>query len=164
VSDSGRDWGASSDDSIRKFNALKRESKMKHAVEQLDELHAATTQGEWHVVHTDDEMRMSAIYVGTKNRGDRHDNQIGMDGRRSGEIVAATLIQHPIRLCHESEQWDEDAEFIATIHNAWPIISDELKRLRDTNEMLVGALKIASADCDQLRASLLLARANAKQE
>lgn len=127
MSDSGRDWGASSDEAIRAFNAAKRDAKIKNTIEQLDSLYAATPQGEWSET-APRTCSIESVYC-------------------DGEMVACC--------CYGKRETSEPtAKFVARIHNAWPTISDELKRLRDANEMLVGALKIASADCDQLREEL----------
>jgi hypothetical protein len=51
MSDSGRDWGASSDEEIAKQNASKRRANggQRKAIDiaELNRLHAAGTQGEW---------------------------------------------------------------------------------------------------------------------
>jgi hypothetical protein len=50
MSDSGKDWGYSSDEQIAQRNKERREAKARKEREQLDELdrlHAASTQGKW---------------------------------------------------------------------------------------------------------------------
>lgn len=89
---------------------------MSDVIEQLDELHAATTQGKW----------VCRRFEGVK------------------------FVEPGMTI--------DDWQFCCNSHNAWPAISEELKRLRDANNMLVGALKIASAECDELRAKLLKAQ------
>ena len=73
----------------------------------------AATPGPWFMVCTDDDSYMSARYVGTVDRGDRHDAQTGMDGSRAGEIVAVTLYQLHPGIAHDAGRWDEDADLIA---------------------------------------------------
>lgn len=111
------------------------------------ELFEKTTQGDYYVVFTDDKKSMNAVYVGTVDRGSSHDNQKGMDGRRGGEIVAATLVQHPIDIGHESDRWDENAEWIAYAHNNWQAMLDTIDRQRaELGEYWRAACAIESVD------------------
>lgn len=185
MSDSGRDWGASFDESIRALNAAKRDAKIENAIKQLDSLHAATIQyGDWKI---DDYAWPHEIAI--------CDNDC---------IVLATVTnKNSNNAALQREQQECSVGFTIAAHNVWPTISDELKRLRaenselegwkrsaietfarwdkchvaagspakpgeytseatereilrlrDMNQMLVGALKVASADCDQLREEL----------
>lgn len=102
---------------------------------RLERLCEAATEGPWYTVFTDDESRMNAVYVGTVDRGSMHDNTIGMDGHRRGEIIAATLIQVVPTVDHESELWDENADFIAESRTAMPRLIAEIRRLRAGNQL-----------------------------
>lgn len=79
------------------------------------------TPGPWHRVFTDDSNHMSSVYVGTTDRGDRHDNVTGFDGSRDDEIVAATLYQLNPGIDHESGKWDENAALIVHAREALPV-------------------------------------------
>lgn len=101
--------------------------------EYLDRLQAicdAATEGPWYTVYTDDKDSMNAVYVGTVERKNEHDGEHGMDGSRCGEIVAATLIQQMPRVDHDTELWDENAEFIAESRTALPLLVAEIRRLK----------------------------------
>lgn len=106
-------------------------------------LTAGMTPGPWFVVWTDDTCSMNAVYVGTKDRGLDHDNQIGMDGSRFGEVVAITLLQEPRLACHDSESWDANAELIAAAPDLLDTINANVKRLHaltTTSEKLLAAI------------------------
>ena len=81
---------------------------------QLIALRQKATAGEWFSVATDDDSFMNARYVGTVDRGGRHDHKQGMSDGREDEIIAITLVQASnTPACHESEKWDENTDFIA---------------------------------------------------
>lgn len=136
MSDSGRDWGASSDESIRALNAAKRDAKIENAIKQLDSLHAATIQyGDWKI---DDYAWPHEIAI--------CDNDC---------IVLATVTnKNSNNAALQREQQECSVGFTVTAHNAWPTISDELKRLR--------ACKIDGMTVDDLnRLRQMLVDANA---
>lgn len=85
------------------------------------------TPGPWHRVFTDDSNHMSSVYVGTTDRGDRHDNVTGFDGSRDDEIVAATLYQLNPGIDHESGKWDENAALIVHAREALPVYAAWVK-------------------------------------
>ena len=113
-------------------------------------IHAAATPGPWFVVYTDDTHRMNAVYIGTVDRGDGHDNSVGIGGDddRSAEIVAVTLHQLMPRIDHASQLWDENAAAIAHEHNRFPIVVRELIEARAT----IAELEL---DADFLRAQVV---------
>lgn len=78
-------------------------------LDRLDALHAAATPARWSVKHNA-KHEESRVYAGTNQRA-------VFDGR-------LLLGQH------------EDAELAVALHNAWPAISAELRRLRAENEKL----------------------------
>jgi len=85
-------------------------------IKQLDELHAKTTQGEWDASHP-------------RRSGSEH---VYCDG----EMIADCCKEPPRTEC------ESNAVYIAAIHNAWPAISAELKRLRDFEAAVRDAMKI----------------------
>src|SRR5574343_159382 len=86
-------------------------SDLQQTVTRLDELHAKTTPGEWFHV---------------SEQPDRHDfcdqppaqHAVSIDGLDTPDIVAFT---------GDEIDAEDDAVWIAEIHNAWPAISAELK-------------------------------------
>lgn len=98
-------------------------------IAHLRQLHMATTQGEWYC-------EFAAVW------------------NRNSEDAADDLLVDCGTCDTSNVEGDANAAFAAAAHNAMPALLDELERLRDANKMLVGALKIASAECDQLRDSL----------
>lgn len=112
MSDSGRDWGASSDESIRALNAANRDAKIENAIKQLDSLHAATVQyGDW------------------KIDGYAWPHEIAICDNDC--IVLATVTnKNSNNAALQREQQECSVGFTVAAHNAWPTISDELKRVR----------------------------------
>lgn len=48
-----------------------------------------------------------------------------------GEVVAGTLMQHPVRYATVADQkWEENAEFIAQARSDIPRLLEEIRRLR----------------------------------
>lgn len=89
------------------------------------------TDGPWFRVFTDDDYCMNAVYVGTEDRGIGHDNQIGMDGSRREEIVAATLIQHSTTPVNRfGGLWCKNANFIAHARTDIPELLNTIAELR----------------------------------
>jgi len=57
----------------------------------------------------------------------------------AGDIVAATLVQHPIRYVQryvqiDDTKWDENANFIANARSDVPILLAEIRRIRQEVE------------------------------
>ena len=94
----------------------------------------AATPGPWFHVRTDDESNMCADYVGTVDRGDRHDNRRGMapGTPRFGEVVAITLIQTPLLAAHESDLFGENAAMIAHARTDIPALVAYARELEAT--------------------------------
>lgn len=108
------------------------EAKSKELIERARELSGKATPGQWHVVFTDDDSSMSAVYVGTSYRGEGHDNTRGFVGHeRAAEIVACTLHQLAPVIDHESGKWDENAAFIAASRTLVPELADALERAEE---------------------------------
>lgn len=100
-------------------------------LQQIRERCDKATPGPWFPVFTDDANSMNAVYVGTVDRGQMHDNARGFsfDSPRQQEIIAVTLYQLMPRIDHDSELWDENADFIANARADMPRLLDEITRL-----------------------------------
>ncbi len=81
------------------------------SIEELNRLHAATTQGEWGA-STPLRSRGEHVYV---NR----------------DVMVADCCRNAPR-----EQCESNAAWIAVTHNAWPEIAAEIQRLREENARL----------------------------
>ncbi len=102
-------------------------------LDELERITNAATAGPWFPVFTDDENSMNAVYVGTVDRGQNHDNQKGFarDSPRDDEIIAVTLHQLMPRIDHATELWEENAIFIAQARTAMPRLIAEIRRLSE---------------------------------
>ncbi|MEH0982212.1 hypothetical protein [Micromonospora sp. CPCC 205556] len=72
---------------------------------ELDELHRAATPGPWFVRQLDDDAAMSLVAVSTAPDTGRGERWPDFD---SGEVVAATLVQHPRCVDVADGRWDEN--------------------------------------------------------
>lgn len=212
MSDSGRDWGGSSDESIRAFNAAKREAKIENAIKKLDSLHAETIQyGDWNrddhawpqeiAICDSDCIVLSTVSNKNSNNAvlqrKHQECSVGFTvaaynswptisnelkrlrafehAMHSGEKSIVGLQADNDRLRQQVAELSEnlDTEKRAAISIATSALSTgcvkpetestidavrdialEIDRLRDANDMLVGTLKVTSAECDQLREEL----------
>lgn len=94
---------------------------------EIDELIAAATPGPWYVRSLDDERAMNLVAISTAPDSGRQERWPQFD---PGEIVAATLIQHPRYLDVVDKRWDENAQFIADARSLIPRLLAEIRRLR----------------------------------
>src|SRR5712691_7728962 len=96
-------------------------------LEEIEVLAEAATPGPWHVRLFDDEVAINIVTIATTADD-------GADMRYPefdyGEIVAATLIQHPRYVDIADGRWDENARFIAASRELVPKLLAEVKRLR----------------------------------
>lgn len=71
----------------------------------------AATPGAWHIIETDDERFMSAVYVATTPED-------ATPGETPENVIAVTLLQSPRVACIADEKWDENTTFIAAANPA----------------------------------------------
>ncbi|GAA3611055.1 hypothetical protein GCM10022223_28930 [Kineosporia mesophila] len=98
-------------------------------LEEIEGLASVATPGPWFVRFLDDASAMNLVAISTvpgtnTGKGERwpdHEN---------GEMVAATLVQHPRYMDVVDGQWDENAAFIAMAPEAVPRLVDEVRRSR----------------------------------
>lgn len=93
----------------------------------IEERANAATPGPWHVRFLDDDWAMNLVAVSTvpdTNRGGRWPD---FD---AGQIVAATLVQHPGYVSVADDRWDENAYFIANARQDIPRMIAEIHHLR----------------------------------
>lgn len=96
-------------------------------LEELEELCRAATPGPWFVRVLDDDYAMNLVAVSTCSDTGRAERWPGFD---HGEMVAATLVQHPRYVDPTDQRWNENAIFIATAREAVPRLIAEVMRLR----------------------------------
>lgn len=96
-------------------------------LQEIEELCSAATPGPWFVRILDDDSAMNLVAVSTTPGDDRARRWPEFD---HGEIVAATLVQHPRYVDCGDERWDENAAFIAMAREAVPRLTAEIRRLR----------------------------------
>ncbi|MEV6478907.1 hypothetical protein [Streptomyces sp. NPDC051576] len=87
----------------------------------------AATPGPWFVRSLDDDHAMNLVAVSTAEES-------GLDERwpefDEGDLIAATLVQHPRYVDSTDGRWDENAAFIAMSRTAVPQLVEEVRRLR----------------------------------
>src|SRR5581483_2475098 len=93
----------------------------------IEELASAATPGPWFVRGMDDDQAMSLVAVST---GPDTGKGEGWPAFEPGEVVAATLVQHPRYVDIGDAKWDENAAFIAMAREAIPRLVSEVRRLR----------------------------------
>jgi hypothetical protein len=96
-------------------------------LEGIEELASAATPGPWFVRAVDDDQAMNLVAVSTRpdtGKGER------LPDFEPGEVVAATLVQHPRYVDVDDGMWDENAAFIAMAREAIPRLLGEVWRLR----------------------------------
>ncbi|GLY33682.1 hypothetical protein Kisp02_70470 [Kineosporia sp. NBRC 101731] len=96
-------------------------------LEEIEVLASVATPGPWFVRFLDDDSAMNLVAVSTvpdTGKGERWPDY------ENGEMVAATLVQHPRYVDSADGQWDENAAFIAMAREAVPRLVDEVRRLR----------------------------------
>ena len=71
----------------------------------------AATPGAWHIIESDDERFMSAVYVATTTPE-------ATPGETPENVIAVTLLQSPRVACIADEKWDENAAFIVAANPA----------------------------------------------
>jgi hypothetical protein len=98
---------------------------------EVDELVSAATPGPWHVRSLDDEWAMNLVTISTVPETGRQERWPQFD---SGEMVAATLVQHPRYIDIADQRWDENAQFIAQARDLIPRLTEEIRRLRRINK------------------------------
>jgi hypothetical protein len=86
----------------------------------------AATPGPWFVRHLDDDNAMSLTAVGTSS--DRGQSERWPDFE-PGQIIAATLVQHPRYVDSADQRWDENAAFIAAARLDVERLIAEIRRL-----------------------------------
>ncbi|MEU7526818.1 hypothetical protein AB0A74_13895 [Saccharothrix sp. NPDC042600] len=96
-------------------------------LDTLEELDEATTPGPWYTRALDDDYAMCLTAVSTVPDTGRNERFPAFD---HGEIIAATLVQHPRYVDVADERWDENALFIAMARDAVPRLVAEVRRLR----------------------------------
>jgi hypothetical protein len=96
-------------------------------LEEADALAEAATPGPWHVRFFDDDVAMNIVAIATTADDGADIRYPEFD---QGEIVAATLIQHPRYVDIVDGRWDENARFIAASRELVPKLIAEVKRLR----------------------------------
>jgi hypothetical protein len=96
-------------------------------LDDIEELALAATPGPWFVRALDDDQAMSLVAVSTRPDTGKAERWPGFE---PGEIVAATLVQHPRYVDVGDERWDENAAFIAMAREAIPRLLGEVRRLR----------------------------------
>ncbi|MBT7928927.1 hypothetical protein HN682_03305, partial [Candidatus Peregrinibacteria bacterium] len=87
-------------------------------------------------------------YVGTIDRGQRHDNQQGMNGERAEEIIACTLYQLHPGIEIDDGNWNENAALIAEMRNEVESILDKYDAIIDTASKLTLASNDHTFNCD----------------
>jgi hypothetical protein len=100
-----------------------REDELK----EIEELCSAATPGPWFVRALDDDSAMNLVAVSTHPDTGRSERWPQYD---HGEIIAATLVQHPRYVDTVDERWDENAAFIAMARDSIPRLVAEIRRLR----------------------------------
>jgi len=96
-------------------------------LEEIEVMAEAATPGPWYVRFYDDEAAMNITAIATT---DDDGADIRYPEFDHGEIVAATLIQHPRYVDITDGRWDENARFIAASRELVPKLIAEVKRLR----------------------------------
>ncbi|MEV6706669.1 hypothetical protein [Micromonospora wenchangensis] len=96
-------------------------------LEEIEELCEAATPAPWFVRTLNDKNAMNLVAVSTSPDTGVAERWPSFD---HGEIVAATLIQHPRYVDAVDERWDENAAFIAMAREVVPRLVDEVRRLR----------------------------------
>jgi hypothetical protein len=94
---------------------------------EIEELCSAATPGPWFVRNLDDDHAMSLVAVSTSPDTGRAERWPAFD---HGDIVAATLVQHPRYVDSRDGCWDDNAAFIAMAREAVPLLVAEVRRLR----------------------------------
>lgn len=87
----------------------------------------AATPGPWYVRQLDDDSAMNLVAISTAIDTGRGERWPDFD---AGEILAATLVQHPGYVNTADERWDENAWFIAHARQDIPRLIAEIRRLR----------------------------------
>ena len=87
----------------------------------------AATPGPWFVRLLDDDRSMNLTAVSTVPGTDWDSCWPDFS---HGEIIAATLVQHPRYVESADGRWDENAAFIAMARDAVPRLVAEVRRLR----------------------------------
>lgn len=93
----------------------------------IEELCSAATPGPWFVRSLDDVYAMNLVAVSTAGDTGLGERWPEFD---QGELIAATLIQHPRYVDCADGRWDENAAFIATAREVVPQLVEEVRRLR----------------------------------
>ncbi|THV30209.1 hypothetical protein [Glycomyces paridis] len=96
-------------------------------LQEIESCSAAATPGPWFVRFLDDDHAMSLVAVSTVESSSGGERWPDFS---NGEIIAATLVQHPRYVDVEDERWDENAAFIAMAREAIPRLVAEVRRLR----------------------------------
>lgn len=90
----------------------------------------AASSGPWFVRRLDDDHAMNLVAVSTAPDGPAGERWPDFD---HGQIIAATLVQHPRYVDTADERWDENAEFIASARTDVPRLLAEIRRLRQVD-------------------------------
>ncbi|MFJ4920030.1 hypothetical protein [Streptomyces sp. NPDC088725] len=96
-------------------------------LDEIEEACSAATPGPWFVRNVDDDYAMNLVAVSTVEDTGRGERWPAFD---HGEMIAATLVQHPRYVDCADGLWDENAAFIAMARDAVPRLVEEVKRLR----------------------------------
>lgn len=107
---------------------------------EIEKRCSAATPGPWYPRATDDEVFSNALYVGLRpGEPDidslHHDNRPGLfPGHKRQEppenVVAITLLQHPLLAEVGDGLWDENTLFIAHARDDVPRLIAEIRRLK----------------------------------
>lgn len=92
---------------------------------------ARATPGPWYLRVVDDPSFAQMVVV-TTNEGERHNTR--WEHVDKVGIVASTLVQTGPVFCHESELYDQNADFIANCPNDIALLIAEIERLRSRRE------------------------------
>jgi hypothetical protein len=102
---------------------------------ELDEIELNATRatpGPWFVRQLDDDWASSMVAVSTVPDTGQGERWPAFD---AGDIVAATLVQAPVRYVDIRDQdWQGNAAFIAAARTAVPRLVAEIRRLRGQTE------------------------------
>lgn len=101
---------------------------------EIEHRAAAATPGPWFPRFLDDDHAANLVAVSTVSDPDITDGPAWPDFA-AGQIVAATLIQFPVRYVDvDDSRWNENATFIAQARTDVPRLVAEIRRLRQQAE------------------------------
>ncbi|UXY29297.1 hypothetical protein [Streptomyces sp. HUAS TT20] len=96
-------------------------------LDEIEEMCSVATPGPWFVRNLDDDYAMNLVGVSTVEDTGRGERWPDFD---HGELVAATLVQHPRYVDCADGRWDENAAFIAMARDVVPKLVNEVRRLQ----------------------------------